>query len=138
MSKAKAPRSQPLIAVKDVLASSAWYAMILNIKPHGNTAEETHGNSYNRLLKGKQIILQLHGWDVEDHPNMMSKKNTPVGHGVVLWFEVDDFDEAVNRAREIDAHFLEEPSENPYAHHREFWLQDPDGYVVGIASPPES
>lgn len=133
----KAPRSQPLIAVKDVLASSAWYSRILNVNQLSNTEDETHGNSYNRLLKGKQISIQLHGWDVDDHPNMNSKANTPVGHGVVLWFEIDDFDDAVIRAREIGAKFLEEPAENPHAHHYEFWLEDPDGYVVGIASPAD-
>lgn len=137
MPKTKAPKSQPLIAVKDVLASSVWYAKLLDLRPHSTTEEDTHGNSYNRLLKGNQLIMQLHGWDVDDHPNMMSKKNTPVGHGVVLWFEVDDFDETVSRAKEIGAVFLEEPSTNPFAHHHEFWIEDPDGYVVGIASRPE-
>jgi len=138
MPRTNAPRSQPLLAVNDVLASSSWYAKILNVKPHSNTEEDTHGNSYNRLLKGKQIILQLHGWDVDDHPNMTTKKNTPVGHGVVLWFEIDDFDEAVSRAEEIGAKFLKKPSTNPFAGHREFWLEDLDGYVVGIASQPDS
>ena len=133
----QAPRSQPLITVRDVLASSAWYAKILNIEPLSQSHEETHGNSYNRLLKGKKLILQLHGWDVDDHPNMTDRNKAPVGHGVVLWFEVDDFDQAVSRAREIEAEIITEPAENPFAHHHEFWLRDLDGYVVGIASQPE-
>lgn len=69
---------------------------------------------------------------------MTDRKKAPVGHGVVLWFEVDDFDEAVSRAREIAAEIIAEPAENPFAHHREFWLRDPDGYVIGIASEPKS
>ncbi|MFT5448951.1 MAG: hypothetical protein ACI9DC_004137 [Gammaproteobacteria bacterium] len=27
---------------------------------------------------------------------------------------------------------------NPNAHHREFWLKDPDGYVVVVAGPNEA
>ncbi len=138
MKKVQAPRSQPLIAVKDVPASSTWYAKILNVTPHSKTHKETHGNSYNRLLKGKKIILQLHGWDVDDHPNMTNRDKAPVGHGIVLWFEVDDFDEAVSRAREIQAEIITEPSKNPFVLHYELWLRDPDGYIVGIASQPEN
>ncbi|MEE9336433.1 MAG: VOC family protein [Granulosicoccaceae bacterium] len=137
MPRTKAPRSQPLIAVNDVLASSVWYAKLLNVRLHSDTEEDTHGNSYNRLSKGNQIIMQLHGWDADGHPNMISKTDTVVGHGVVLWFEVDEFNETVSRAKEIGAISLEEPSKKPYAHHLEFWIADPNGYVVGIASKPE-
>jgi len=130
--------SEELYDCKVLKPVLGMFGICCKIEPHSNTEEDTHGNSYNRLLKGKQIILQLHGWDVDDHPNMTTKKNTPVGHGVVLWFEIDDFDEAVSRAEEIGAKFLEKPSTNPFAGHREFWLEDLDGYVVGIASQPDS
>lgn len=138
MGKVQAPRSQPLIAVRDVLASSVWYATILNITLQSNTHEDTHENSYNRLLKGNQIILQLHGWDVDDHPNLTNRDKAPVGHGVVLWFEVDDFDSAVTRARSIEAEIVIEPCRNEFALHYEVWIRDPDGYLVGIASVPEN
>ncbi|TMB07419.1 MAG: hypothetical protein E6J64_05255, partial [Deltaproteobacteria bacterium] len=59
----------------------------------------------------------------------------PVGHGVLLWFEVDDFDAAVKRVRSLKATVVEEPHVNPAPQHREMWLRDPDGYVVVIASP---
>ena len=59
----------------------------------------------------------------------------PVGHGALLWFELDDFDAAVNRARSLEATVIEEPHVNRAPQHREMWLRDPDGYVVVIASP---
>ena len=59
----------------------------------------------------------------------------PHGHGVVLWFQVDDFDPAVERARRLKAQIIGEPHFNPAPQHREIWLRDPDGYVVVVASP---
>jgi hypothetical protein len=81
------------------------------------------------------MILQLHAWDEEDHPNLVNPNLAPPGHGVLLWFEVDDFDAAVERARSLHAEIIQETHVNPNAAHREIWLRDPDGYVVVIASP---
>jgi hypothetical protein len=53
----------------------------------------------------------------------------------VLWFQLDDFDAAVERARSPKAEIMEEPHFNPAPRHREIWLRDPDGYVVMVASP---
>jgi hypothetical protein len=53
----------------------------------------------------------------------------------VLWFQVGDFDLAVERARRLGAEIIEEPHFNPAPRHREIWLRDPDGYVVVVASP---
>lgn len=94
-----------------------------------------HRGFYDRLLSGDQLILQLHSWDDEDHPNLVGADAAPHGHGVLLWFEVDDFDGAVLRARELGAEIIEEPHVNPAPRHRELWIRDPDGYVVVIASP---
>ena len=59
----------------------------------------------------------------------------PPGHGVLLWFQIDDFDLVVERVRGLGAEILEEPHVNPAPRHREIWLRDPDGYVVVVASP---
>ena len=80
-------------------------------------------------------MLQLHAWDEEDHPNLVGADRAPHGHGVLLWFELDDFDAAVARARALGAEIVEEPHVNPAPRHRELWVRDPDGYVVVIASP---
>jgi catechol 2,3-dioxygenase-like lactoylglutathione lyase family enzyme len=65
----------------------------------------------------------------------MNANAAPIGHGVVLWFEVNNFDAVVERARALRAEILLEPHFNPAPRHREVWLRDPDGYVVAIASP---
>jgi hypothetical protein len=52
----------------------------------------------------------------------------------VLWFQVDDFDAAVERARRLGAEIVEDAHFNPASRHREIWLRDLDGYVVALAS----
>jgi hypothetical protein len=54
---------------------------------------------------------------------------------VVLWFQVDDFDAAVARARGLAAEIVTEPHVNEKPMHREMWLRDADGYVVVVSSP---
>lgn len=125
-------RSQPLIAVHDVRASSRWYQQLLGAD---TLPEHEHRDGYDRMLCGGHLILQLHAWDEDDHPNLVNADAALPGHGVLLWFEVDDFDAAVARARSMRAQVIEEPHVNPEPNHREIWIRDPDGYVVVITSP---
>jgi catechol 2,3-dioxygenase-like lactoylglutathione lyase family enzyme len=124
--------SQPLIAVRNVRASSRWYAELLDAD---SLPEHEHRDCYDRILCAGRLVLQLHAWDEENHPNLVNRDRAPVGHGVVLWFEVGDFDAAVARARGLQAEIILEPHINPAPNHREIWLRDPDGYVVVISSP---
>src|SRR5215471_4516602 len=131
-SKQAPVRAQPLIAVRDVKASSTCYQALLGME---SLPDHPHRLFYDRLMSGDTLILQLHSWDHEEHPNLVGRDLAPVGHGVLVWFEVDDFDAAVKRARALKAKVLIEPFVNPAPEHREIWLRDPDGYVVVIASP---
>ncbi len=124
--------AQPLIAVRDVRQSSLWYARLLGAD---GLPDHSHRDIYERISLGGRLLLQLHAWDEEDHPNLVNADAAPVGHGVLLWFQVDDFDLAVERARGLAADVIEEPHVNPAPGHREMWLRDPDGYVVVIAGP---
>ena len=128
-----ATRAQPLVAVRDVRASTRWYGTLLGAEriPAGSD----HDHLYGRLYCDGALVLQLHAWDEEDHPNLVDAGAAPHGHGVLLWFEVDDFDAAVARARALRAEIIEEPHVNPAPRHREIWLRDADGYVVVLASP---
>jgi hypothetical protein len=128
-------RPQPLIAVKDVRASSRWYSKLLAAERTSELMRSDHDHIYDRILCGGALVLQLHAWDEEDHPNLANRNAAPPGHGVLLWFEVDDFDAAVKRASTMKAKVLLKPHVNPAPRHREVWLQDLDGYVVVIASP---
>jgi catechol 2,3-dioxygenase-like lactoylglutathione lyase family enzyme len=91
-------RPQPLIAVTDVKASSRWYQRLLGCQSaHG-------GDEYERLTWDGALILQLHRFDVEHHHDPIADKNDkPYGNGVLLWFETDDFDAAIERAAELKA-----------------------------------
>jgi extradiol dioxygenase family protein len=119
----------PLICVDDVPAASAWYRNLLGCTSgHG-------GDEYERLMAGERLILQLHRWDTEhDHGPLGDPRLRPYGNGVVLWFELDDFDNAVSRAREMKVETLKERrlSENG---NWECWLRDSSGYTVVLTSP---
>ena len=123
--------SQPLIAVRDVRASSRWYGALLGADA---LPDHPHRDVYDRVSCSGRLLLQLHAWDEEDHPNLVNAAAAPIGHGVVLWFQVADFDAAVKRAHSLGAEVLQGPFVNPAPQHREIWLRDPDGFVVVLAS----
>ncbi|MBV9993046.1 MAG: VOC family protein [Alphaproteobacteria bacterium] len=127
-----AVESQTLIAVRNVRASSRWYGELLGAD---SLPDHSHRDVYDRISCDGRLVLQLHAWDAEEHPNLVDAHKAPVGHGVLLWFVVGDFDAAVARVRGLGAEIVEEPHVNPAPQHREIWLRDPDGYVVVIASP---
>ena len=121
--------SQPMIAVRDVEKSSEWYQQLLGCQSgHG-------GQEYEQIVQDGEIKLQLHHWDAHEHPHLGDPENKSRGNGVVLWFVTPDFDGSMQRAREMRATILEGPQVNPLAHHRECWIQDPDGYTVVLSSP---
>lgn len=64
----------------------------------------------------------------------MGDPNVTVGNGMLIWFEVDDFDAAVARARALDAPVVLDVHRNLNANHRELWVRDPDGYTVVLTS----
>ena len=64
----------------------------------------------------------------------MSPEDGPPGNGLLLFFRVDDFDPALQRARGLVARLEEEPQVNPNTRTREFSLRDPDGYYVTISA----
>jgi hypothetical protein len=84
--------------------------------------------------------MQLHNWDVEHHHGPIGDPKLAHGNGVLLWFEIEDFDAAVLRARELQAEVILPRHRNPPEgdggpNHWEIWLRDPDGYTVVLASP---
>ena len=131
-------RTQPLLCVHDVEASSRWFQRLLNCKSdHG-------GPHYERLVSNGRLVLQLHHWDIEDHHGRIGDPNAkPYGNGVLLWFELDDFDAAVERARELNAQIIlprhrNPPDGNGGPNYWELWLRDPNGYTLVLASPDGS
>lgn len=120
---------QPLIAVADVVASSAFYCELLGAASgHG-------GDEYEQIVLDGEFLLQLHKLDVEDHHGLIGDPGAPVGNGVLIWFEVADIEAAIERARALGAPIDRGPETNPNALQTELWLRDPDGYRVVLAGP---
>jgi len=118
---------QPLLCVRDVPAASRWYQKVLGAKSaHG-------GDEYERLVVGELMVLQLHLLEEAHHHGGLAKPDVPLGNGVAVWFEVDDLDAAVARARKAGATVVTDVHVNPNAGHRELWLRDLDGYLVVLA-----
>ena len=56
------------------------------------------------------------------------------GNGLLLFFRVDDFEAALQRARALVTQLEEDPHVNPNTETMEFSLRDPDGYYVTISA----
>lgn len=128
-------RPQPLISATDVEASSRWYQRLLGLRSnHG-------GPNYEQLVQDGQLILQLHSFEVEHHHGHIGDPDLkPYGNGVLLWFEVEDFEAVEQRAREMGVEFVlprhrNPPDDSGGPNHWEIWVRDPDGYTVVVASP---
>ncbi|HLJ57027.1 MAG TPA: VOC family protein [Chthonomonadaceae bacterium] len=122
--------AQPLVCVTDVEASSRWYQRLLGVTSgHG-------GAEYERLNDGETLVMQLHRFDVEhDHGPIGDPADRPYGNGVLLWFEVEDFDAAVARSEELGAEIVLPRRHHVGASQWEIWLRDPDGYTVVLSTP---
>ena len=129
-------RSQTMLMVRDVEASSRWYQELLGLtSDHG-------GPEYERLLADGELVLQLHHEGTDHHHGPIGDPEAARGNGVLVWFgAVTDFDGVVERAGRLGAEVVKAPHRNPPEGggngpgHREIWVRDPDGYVVAVASP---
>lgn len=119
----------PLICVQDVPASSRWYQRLLGVHSgHG-------GDEYERLNDAEgRLVLQLHRWEVEHHHGPLGDPALPHGNGVLLWFELQDFDAAAERVESLGAE-VTRPRQFSENGNWELWLRDPDGYAVVLTSP---
>jgi len=45
-------------------------------------------------------------WDIEHHHSPIANPSVPLGNGMLLWFEVAEFDAAVARALQLQAEIV--------------------------------
>ena len=120
-----------MLVVSDVERSSRFYCDVIGFESgHG-------GDEYEQLLHDGELVMQLHHDDDDDDHAALVDPNVPFGNGVLVWFEVADFDAAVERARGAGATVERDAHTNPNAKQQEFWFRDPDGYLVVLAGPAE-
>lgn len=120
-------KCSPLIVVRDVEASSAWYQKLLGLTSgHG-------GDEFEMLMAGSELALMLHSLDIEEHPVISDPREGSAGRGVLLYFSVESVPDCFARAQTMNADLVDEPHVNPKAHAIEFSLRDPDGYAVTVS-----
>ena len=123
-------RTWTIIGVGDVPDSFKWYQALF-----GQPATLPVHDYFGQILDSDgTVLLCLHKWGAHEHPSLMSPDHATPGNGLLLFFRVDDFDLALQRARPLVARLEEDPHVNPNTRTREFSLRDPDGYYVTISA----
>lgn len=123
-------RTWTIIGVNDVLTSFEWYQSLFG-RPE---TDPGHAHFGQILDADGTVLLCLHAWGAHEHPTLTSPDLATPGNGLLLFFRVDDFSEALERARALVTRFEEEPHLNPNTQTSEFSLRDPDGYYVTISA----
>ena len=123
-------RTWTIIGVSDVPRSFKWYQSLFG------QPETQPDHTYFGQIRDSDgtVLLCLHQWGAHDHPSLMSPDTATPGNGLLLFFRVDDFEMALQRARTLVTRFEEEPHVNPSTGTEEFSLRDPDGYYVFISA----
>lgn len=120
-------KADPIIAVKDVEASSRWYQLLFNCKSmHG-------GKKFDILIsESDDVLICLHQWGEHQHPSM-ANPHIPPGNGLILYFRTDSMVEIRQNALKLAYPVEEDIHLNPNSTKREFSLKDPDGYYLTIS-----
>jgi catechol 2,3-dioxygenase-like lactoylglutathione lyase family enzyme len=127
-------RTWPIVAVSNVPGSAEWYARLLG-------AENNHPGAtiFDQIVdKDGTVLLCLHHWGPSglrgDHryPSLSDFQEGCAGKGLLLWFVVDDFDAAWERAKALAAPIEESPNTDNGTFMRAFVIRDPDGYYVAV------
>jgi catechol 2,3-dioxygenase-like lactoylglutathione lyase family enzyme len=123
-------RTWTIIGVRDVTGSFKWYQSLFG------QPETAPGHDYWGQISDSDgtVLLCLHQWGSHEHPSLMSPDKARPGNGLLLFFCVDDFDLALQRALALVPRLDEEPHVNPATGTREFALRDPDGYYVMVSA----
>jgi catechol 2,3-dioxygenase-like lactoylglutathione lyase family enzyme len=123
-------RTWTIIGVADVARSLNWYQSLF-----GQQQSVPAHDYFGQVLDTDgTVLLCFHNWGAHEHPTLSSPGRAEPGNGLLLFFRVDDFDEALSRARALVSQLEEEPQLNPATGTREFALRDPDGYYVMVSA----
>jgi catechol 2,3-dioxygenase-like lactoylglutathione lyase family enzyme len=123
-------RNWTIIGVANVPQSFKWYQSLLGLR------ETVPAHDYFGQIVDVDgtVLLCLHQWGAHEHPSLTSPHSAVPGNGLLLFFRVDNFDEALPNARALAGRLDEEPHINPNTGTMEFSLRDPDGYYVTVSA----
>lgn len=122
-------RTWTIIGVADVAHSLAWYQDLLGLPP----SAPAHDDFGQVLDDDGTVLLCLHLWGAHGHPPLI-RPDPPAGNGLLLFFRVDGFEQALQRAGALVSRLEEEPHRNLNTGTMEFSLIDPDGYYVTVSA----
>jgi hypothetical protein len=116
----------PIIAVRDVEASSKWYQSIFDCRSmHG-------GKEFDILVsEDNEVLICLHKWGEHQHPTMMNPAIIP-GNGLILYFRTENMKRIRDNVEKIGGAVEEDIHLNPNSTKLEFSLRDPDGYFLTV------
>jgi catechol 2,3-dioxygenase-like lactoylglutathione lyase family enzyme len=123
-------RTWTIIGVASVSLSLKWYQSLFGQRE----TKPAHDYWAQVLDDDGTVLLCLHEWGSHEHPTLTSPERAPPGNGLLLFFRVDDFDEALVRARSLVGTLAQEVEVNPATGTREFALRDLDGYFVMVSA----
>jgi hypothetical protein len=102
---------------------------------------QTHpgGTVFDQIIdEDGTVLLCLHCWGPSGPsgghhwPTLAVSSGDANRNGLLLWFVVDDFDQAWERAQGLGTRIEETPNTDNGTGVRAFVIQDPDGYHVAI------
>ncbi|TMI62544.1 MAG: glyoxalase [Bacteroidetes bacterium] len=117
----------PIIAVKDVEASSKWYQSMFDCRSmHG-------GKEFDVLISEKdEVLICLHKWGEHGHPTMANPHITP-GNGLIIYFRTGNMNFIRHNVEKTGWPIEEDIHLNPNSMKKEFSIKDPDGYYLTIS-----
>lgn len=123
-------RTWTIIGVRNVRSSFKWYQSLLG------QPQTPPGHDYWGQIRDEDdtVLVCLHQWGAHEHPSLSSADTALPGNGLLLFFRVDDYAAALQRARNLVQQFEQEPELNNNTQTMEFSLRDPDGYYVTISA----
>ena len=120
-------RLDPIIAVKNIEASSKWYQKIFEFR-------NNHGGDHFSVLVSDddEIILCLHKWEEHNHPTMTNPSIAP-GNGLLLYFRTESMNNIYQNALKAGCVIEEDIHLNPNSRRKEFSIRDPDRYFLTVS-----
>jgi hypothetical protein len=119
-------KMDPIIAVKDVQASSIWYQSIFGCRSlHGGTEFEI------LVAENNEVLVCLHKWGEHQHPTM-TDPNITARNGLILYLRTENMSGIRKNVEKMGYPVEEEIHLNPNSTKMEFSLRDPDGYYLTV------
>jgi predicted enzyme related to lactoylglutathione lyase len=119
-------KSDPIIAVRDVALSAAWYEQVFGLR-------NAHGGKDFAVLVSEdgEVVLCLHKWGAHEHPTM-TDSSVVAGNGLLLYFRTENMNAIRKNMEQVGGNIEEDVHFNPNSLRNEFSVRDPDGYYLTI------